>query len=416
MKKTRWLFLIFCFVPTPSWAEILISEGSLQKRIENSNDLIQAGEHQVQAFAGYRGELGRSFLPSATVFAAQENFTYANQDLAQPYYGVKVEMNLYNGGRDRVKNDLAKSSHLQEQSKLKILKFKKLEEARKSMWRALYLKELIRQYEEAQSLIDKNRKQALRRIKGGVATKSDQYEFEIKSSELKQDIEKSKLGLAKEKGLLKILLGISSQESIRLIEPLEHDHQWRKLFAHSESDHDYLLKPQEFEIKKSSLKSELGGKEWLPQLGAYASWQQFNRRQDFDRLLDDQRQLTNLGIQLKWSFSRFIDGRVKRSAEQARAQANNLKLNYQKRELENELHLELRELDLLDGMVHVAEKNIDRSQKFFNLITQEYKRGVKTSGDMLAATEKLVASKVRKMMIVRDFHIARAHVMSKLGK
>ena len=98
MKKTKWLLLLFYLVSIPCWAEILISEGTLQQRIESNNELVQAGEREVQALDEYRGELGRSFLPRATLFAAQENFTYANQDLVQPYYGAKIEMNLYNGG------------------------------------------------------------------------------------------------------------------------------------------------------------------------------------------------------------------------------------------------------------------------------------------------------------------------------
>ncbi len=417
MKTLLILFMSLSFSSTICWAEVLISEETLLQRIERSNDLVLAGQQKVEAFEEYKGALGRSFLPKASIFAAQEHFEYAGEAFQdQPYYGAKLEVNLYNGGRDRVRSDIAEVQHTQQQSELKIVKFKQLEKARKTMWRALYLKELIAQYEQAQKLIERNRKSALKRIRSGVATKSDQFEFEIKSSELLQDLKTARLAFEKEKGLLKVLLGIEPQKTIRLAEDFTHDHNWREYIAHSEKDHDYLLEPQQWEVAKTSLKSELGAKQWLPKLDIYAWWQQFNRRQDFDRVNSSQRQLTNLGLQLKWDFADFIEGNVQRKAESTLAEANSLTLNYQKRELENELHLELRELELLDGMVHVADDNIQRSEKFFQLITNEYKRGVKTSGDMLMATEKLVSSKIRKMMIVRDFHIAKAHIKTKLGQ
>ncbi len=406
--------LVFC---KPCWAEILVSEELLLQRIEGGNDIVQASQQRVEAMAEYKGVLGRSFLPKASIFAAQEHFQYAGESFQdQPYYGAKLEINLYNGGRDRVRSDIANVQHAQQQSKLKIIKFRQLEDARKTMWRALYLKELIGQYENAQKLIARNRKSALKRIRSGVSTRSDQYEFEIKSSELSQDIQTARLALEKEKGRLKVLLGIEPHTTIRLVEEFSHDHNWRQYIAHSEKDHDYLLEPKQWEVQKASLNSELGAKQWLPKLDVYAWWQQFNRRQDFDRVQSSQRQLTNLGLQMKWDFADFIAGNVQSRAEKSLAEANKLKLNFQKREIENELHLELRELELLDGMVHVADENVQRSEKFFQLITDEYKRGVKTSGDMLMATEKLVASKTRKMMIVRDFHIAKAHIKAKLGQ
>ena len=71
---------------------------------------------------------------------------------------------------------------------------------------------------------------------------------------------------------------------------------------------------------------------------------------------------------------------------------------------------------MLDSLVHEAGENIQRSKTYYNLTKSEYRRGVKNSSDMLSATERFIMAKVSKMQIIRDFQLAKAHVLAKLGE
>ena len=87
-------------------------------------------------------------------------------------------------------------------SHFKVVVFKQIEMARKKYWEILYLKQVLGQYEIARTLFEKNRREAIKRIKSGVATESDKYEFEIKNVELNQDVKRLTLLLDKEKNLV----------------------------------------------------------------------------------------------------------------------------------------------------------------------------------------------------------------------
>lgn len=397
--------------------DIVVSEQDLHSFVERQNRLVGASRSKVKSLNAKVGYLGRSFVPEASLAAGQESFQYVSDDFqTQPFYGAQLKMNLYNGGRDSYEEDIRKAKLEKGKSLLKVNLFTQLEEARKTFWSALYLREVLNQYEQSLGLIKKNKQDALKRIRGGVATQSDRFEFDIKEVEIDQDRKRVQFNFDKQVTHLKVLLGVKQTEVLKLKGELSHEHNWRQLIRHTEEAHNYLVKPYEVDVVQSELEANKAKAAWRPKLDAYALWLQNNQRNDFDRVSRKDREQTALGIRATWRFSDFIEGRAEGLSKKALAKAQKMKLEFQKQELESELHMEIKELELLDSMVHVAEDNIKRSEKFFRLIRGEYKRGVKTSGDMLAATDKLVASKIRRMEIIRDFKMAKAHIMTKLGE
>jgi len=385
--------------------------------VKESNELVKAGESHEKSLQTKTGHLTRSFLPEVSLHAGQESFTIlSNRDYSQPFFGASLSLNLFNGGRDLISERIFKSEFEQGKANQLVNVAHQLEAARKTFWEAVYLKVMIEEMASGLKTIQANRNSALKRIKSGVATQSDRFEFDIKESEIQQDIKKSELELSRVLGQLKIHLGMDSAVDLKITEDLDHDHNWKNFMKHSEEDHDYLLKPLELESKSFELKKNLAQLKWMPKLDAYALWLQNTQRSEYDLSSASDREQTVLGVRAIWTLSDFVSGRAQKNEMTHRLRANELQLNYQKRELENEIHMEIKELDLLDEMVHTANENIERLTKFFKMISEEYRRGVKTSGDMLSASEKLIDSKIRRLKIIRDFQFAKSHLMTKLGE
>ncbi len=407
--------LIGCTVSAQE--KLNLTEDAIPDLVKNGNQIVKSERKNIQASEERTGFFKRSLIPKASLQIGQETFKYVTDDYTSgPYYKAGVDINLYNGGRDRLTEETNKVNLGIAQSQKEISLYAQIEEARKTYWNAIYLKYLVEKLEEGLGWIANSKNAAVKRINSGVSTNSDKFEFEIKDVEINQDIERAKLALEKHNQYLKVLVGVESSVELVFGQSLSHDHNWKNLVLHSEDEHSYLFETEKLEIEKKQLQSKLGGSQWLPSIDGYAFLMQNNLRQDFDRPLASDREQTVFGIKATWTLTDFFEGNAKKQSAKALADSQKYRLLFNKRKVENDLHIELKELELLDKLVHDADENIDRSQKFFALISKEYKRGVKTSGDMLLATEKLINSHVRKMAIVRDFHIAKAHVMRKLRR
>ena len=87
-----------------------------------------------------------------------------------------------------------------------------------------------------------------------------------------------------------------------------------------------------------------------------------------------------------------------------------------KREIEAHLETEMAGVSFLHDQVHAAEENIARATKYHDLTKSEYARGVKNSPDMLGAAEKLFEMRHKRLEIIRDYQIAKGHILSKTGR
>lgn len=396
--------------------EVRLTEDDLIRRIQEKNYLVQASANETDSFKYKINFWSRSFVPKFSLIYAQESYKYVVDSFrTEPWYGAALEVNLYNGGRDRLENKIYKAQLKQASASQKVILYSQLEEARKSFWNLVYLKRYLELNDKLLNLIKENKSQAIRRIRSGLATSSDKIIFEIKEEEIRQDQIKKRLKYEKEQEWLSVTLG-AENEKVVPIQDLVHDHSWEKVLKHSEEAHNYLLKPAEHEVEVNVLQAEQVQSHWLPKIDAYAMWQQNNRRMDFERTNEEDRQQTIMGIKVSWNLENFLQIGNNKKSTQALAKAKQMRLEYNKQLLISKLHIEIKELKALDQLVHGAEENIKRATQLYDLIKKEYARGVKNSEDMLQATETLMNAETTRNKIVKDFHYARIHIMTKLAE
>lgn len=399
-----------------AYADVTISSENLKELLDQKNARIAAAKLQAEAANERKGFFARSLLPNLEVYGAQEDFKSGNNDrISQPLYGAEATLNLFNGGRDWAESEIREKRS--EQSKFQLLRVQaeELEKARVLYWGSLYQDEKIALLRSAIEINTKNLQVANRRLTSGVGTETDRIEFEMHSITLKQELEEAELH--RKNGLrdLAILLNLEENEVIKLNEKLGHQHEYKDLFKHSIKDHEFLYKEDELLADITSLESRSKKYSWAPTVDAFASYNQYNQREvDLPDATDRTESVVGLRAAIK--LSSFFE--ENREAKALSREASGLaKLSEQKKhELHYHLDNELAELDLLHGQVHMAEENIKMAEKYYKLTQSEYSRGVKNSPDVLGASERLLEIKDKHIQIVRDFQIAKAHILSKLGK
>lgn len=409
---------IFVVTGVPAFGEVVsLKEADLPGLVRANNHLIKSTGREVQGLQEKTGSLERSFIPTLELYGAQERFKIGSSDYYnEPELSARLSLNLYNGGKDQLKGQIEDLELEQGKARHFVNSLDQLEETRKTYWNAVFYRDLITKYEKLLKLIGTNQKAAQRRINSGVATTTDLFEFQLKSQEVLQEKHLAALAFEKYVGHLKVLLGLSQSAQVEVLEKLERPENWKQLVSHSEQDHDFLLEETRLEVDRSKKVAQLGNAGWLPSLDAYALWTQQNQKERFGVTNVSDRRETTLGISAQWKMSEIFESRAQSRAAREKSLSARQKLIYQQKEVEHEIHMELRELELLDSLLSLANESIKKSEQYLKQMRGDYKRGVKSSGDMLAATDTLIHAEIRRMKLIRDFQMAKAHILKKFGR
>lgn len=409
------LAILFIFLRQSVFA-VEVNSNSLKSLIESKNAHIEASKLEVEAAEQRKGSLWRSFLPSIELYAAKENYKVGqlNQQ-TQPSYGATASVNIFNGGRDWLDADIRDLEWQKKTFQQARVESETLETARNTYWQIIFSQEKVQLLEATIKLNNDSLKAAVRRINSGVATESDRMEFEMKAVELDQEMAETKLEFESQKRSLAVLLGIDDYKEMSFNEKLEHEHEYEATLAHNKKDHAFLYKETELQAEVSRLEASQHNRSWIPRLDAYASYNQFNEREKDEPDAIDRRESV-VGVRVSLSLGSVFDSYYESASLKKEAMSAQKLADLQRKEIDIHVSTEMAELELLHSQVHAAEENIIRAEKYHKLAQSEYARGVIGSQEFLAASEKLYEIKNKKIEIIKDFQVAKAHVLSKIGK
>jgi outer membrane protein len=414
MKLAHCLLITFLVAQTSPAIEI--NSSLLKNLVETKNIRVEASKLETEAALERKGSLLRSFLPSIELYGAQESFKIGKQDQkSQPLYGVEAKINIFNGGRDLLQSDIRDLQVQKKTFESARIESEVLEEVRNTYWEIIYFINKIELLNSTVKVNADNLKSAQRRISSGVATESDRVEFEMKSVDLNQELLESKLHLEIKIRHIAVLLGFENSKELTFSEKLEHQHDYEMALAHNKKDHEFLYKETEIQSAVNQLSATQLNRIWVPKLDAYASYNQFNEREK-EFASAEERTESRVGVRLSLSLGEAFESYKEAASLKKEALSAKKMSELKKKEIDIHVSNEMAELELLHGLVHTAEENIVRAEKYYKLTLSEYARGVKNSPDVLGASEKLFETKIKHIEIVRDFQIAKAHILSKIGK
>lgn len=411
-------FLSF-YVSSSLGASVEISFENLKPLLDSRSSRLKAAELEREASQERTGSLGRSFLPKIELHAAQESFKSSVEPWkAEPSFGAEINLNLFNGGRDRLENRI-RDFHVERKTvQLQQVIADELQTLRKLYWETVYTLDKIDQVEAAIKVNGVNMSAAVKRIRSGVATDSDRMEFEMNAVDLDRELAEAKLRLANQTREFAILLNFSLKDKLTFPRRLEHSHDFEAALKHEARDHDFLYKDDELKSQEGELAAEKQRRSWWPEVDAFAAYNDYSQRIE-SAGPDTSNDATNeavIGLRMKMGFGAIFDGTREAAALAKEASADKKRADLKRRQAEAHMENELAELRLLHDQIHSAEENIARAERYYKLTQSEYSRGVKNSPDVLGASEKLFENRLKRLEIIKDFQIAKSHVLAKIGK
>jgi outer membrane protein len=404
------LFLSLCVQAQDA---LLIKAKDIKGIIETRNEKVTAKGYQVSAMEYRQGFLKRSFLPNVKVYGAQERFELGNSfRRTQPTYGAEVSVNIFNGMRDSLYDDVLEKRKERLETEKRVTVYEEIIKAKEIYWNLVYLENVLLVLSEVQDINSKNLKSAKSRIRAGITTSADRYEFEIKETEVKRGIDQVNIKRKTLERELIALLGYPEGSLIKLADKFEHLESMASVDSHTEFQHQFLAKPSLLQAEENQLEAKMQSRSWWPKLDAYAAQNQYNVRSG--NIFDQQEgKETVLGVRLSMNLFDFTSGNQEASALRQEAQGSRAEAKYLFKQIENEAHSEIETLDFLHKQLHDAEANIERANGYFKITMEEYKRGVKNSPDVLGSVDQLYEIKAKYFEILRDFYITHDHLKTK---
>ncbi len=410
--------LVFGFIllPCVSFAQgVVVNSQNIKELIEAKNAKVQVSKSELEAAEKRTGSFGRSFIPNIEFHASQETFKKGQQDSkTQPAYGAEASVNLFNGGKDHLESSIRDLEAGKKSFEAQKTLVDELEKARSIYWELTYLQEKKGLLEKTLEVNKQNLAAAQRRIRSGVATDSDRFEFEMKNVDLQRDLKDVQLRLVQQKRVLGLALGFDAKTEISLNEALQHDHDYESKLQLPEKTPEFLYKDVELAAKQNELLARQSGRSWMPRLDAYAGYNQYNEREEeFPDSAD--RKESVMGLRLSLNLSQSVDAIRESAAQRKLAAANSRLANHLQQESGLEIQKELEDLRFLHDQIHDAEENISRAESYYRMTQSEYARGVKNSPDVLGASEKLYDMRNKRLEIIKNFQTSKAHLLSKVG-
>lgn len=412
MKLFFWVIL-FISQYAHSQTELNLKVKDLKSLVENQNERVISKGHQTKAMSHRQGFLKRSFFPSLKLYGAHERFQLGdNYTRTQPTYGGEISVNLFNGTRDSLNSKIVNKRKVRSESEQKVALYHEIIKAKEIYWNLVYIDKTIVLLDEIKKINLSNLTSAERRVRTGLTTRADLYEFQIKDTELRRAAEH----LTMQKEILKRellnVIGFEEDSKISLADNMDHFEGMEKVNNHSEIQHQFLAKPHLVQAEENELSAKMQSRSWWPRIDGFVALNQYNVRNGNVFEAQEGKE-TVVGIRATMNLFDFTTGNKEAAALYAESDSSKSEAKYLEREIENEAHSEIASLNFLHRQIHDAEENIKRAQDYLKLTLNEYSRGVKNSPDVLGSVDKLLEVKTKYNEMLRDFYITRDHLLSK---
>lgn len=297
-----------------------------------------------------------------------------------PFLYLDSKINLYHGGRD---------SFLQSKTEKEITIARMVEEMKKrdlriETYKKLYeLKTLEKESELIKTEIELNKGQqrmAKKKVDAGLTTSVDLLDFDLKDELLTTELDKN---IFKTETLKKELLALYAGK-VTLLELEKTFEENVSLINEEDNRFNPALLIAQKRWETSQLAKANAKAEYLPSVDLEAKYGQITPQH---KLFGEEKEhQVTLSITLPL-FSGFSTTGKSHQAVIETTQAER-ELRQSELDLETKKELELKRIDLLKRNLISLERLLARSLKYNELTISDYRRGVKNSPDVIAASDK----------------------------
>lgn len=401
-----------------AWAveTLRLQHEDLPRLVQGKNQSVSGTKLMTEASEQRTGHLVRSFLPSVRAHAGGETFqTGPYGTMTQPFGALEARVNLYQGGRDALEEDIRKGQVTLSNAIERRTFQSELKEARRTFWNLIFVREMIAILKDAKTQNETNLSAATRRISRGLTGKTDRLEFEINSSRIREDIASLEHeDLMVEIKLASVLgLPLDTQFETPQVAPHEHHEQETTMKLAAETNQEVQSLQANSQI--ASAQKGINQRWWMPSLDVYSEYALFTLREREYLSLQDRNDIA-VGVRLTLNLFDGLQSKNAASTFAIQAEGLGQQASQKARAVEAEFRIAQEEMKHDHELIHEAERRIEQGKVYLASTLDEYDRGVKNSPDVLGATERQVAFRRRYAELRRDYHIARGDLLAVLGK
>lgn len=412
------LYLISGYSPMahadhPNEGKVAISQ-LIEEAEQNNLDLKMAEENLKGLNARLNSQNGR-LSPKLSLEGGPQSTKFDDEKSeATSFYG-KAEWNLYSGGADKALIDLSKSEYEIQEKRLKSLKNRIKKEVSKLYYELQFILESLSLKQKALDLNSQQMKIAKAKNSSGFTTSSDVLEFDLRESTLQSDLVLLNQQLDQKSQELDVLLSKKERKSPEIVKGhLVRENfnlNREELLAKIRTNNDQLLLSK-IELLQIESEKRQAQSQFLPTLWLEAR---------YGKLANDEKVFNehdNYSVQLKLNiplFAGFEDYNAVKSIS-AKIAASQIAFDQKSISLSAELDTTIAEIKALNSRLDLEEKNLERSEKYYKLTLDEYRRGIKNSPDMVAASERLLEARIRNLQYRRDLMLAQSKIQELIGE
>lgn len=342
-----------------------------------------------------------SYFPTFGIAGGADSEITANGNQTASVGFIYGNYNLFNGFGDVYRAEIADLEAERAQIKLERTAFRVGLDVEQVFHLYLFKKGVLKFREEALKLNDTHKKMALQRKASGMASDADIMEFDLRDALLRSDILLLQQELEGARSQLKRLLGEEIGGNIEPIGSLQHQHLTGTLM-----DYVNRIKGESEPVLVASrtmqaavTESKIWQTRWFPRLDleVKAGYLPLELRPALGGSSVSAMVLARVDL-----FSGFDTVWEKRESEAKRLRSE-ADLKNALLTAVTDMEIAFRRIKTIQARVDLEEQNAARSDRYYQTVFSEYRRGVKNSADVKVAAEQRYEVHVRREAYKYEF-------------
>ncbi|MBN8537590.1 MAG: TolC family protein [Deltaproteobacteria bacterium] len=389
------------------WAE----ENNLE--LQQAKKSLQSKESLLKS--KYGALLPSFFLEAGPLFAKLED-----EKRSDTFVYGKAEWNLYRGNFDSAEINKEKLLHQLEVKKFESLQSKLQGEVSRLYYELQFLLESISLKERALVMNAEQMKLALIKKNSGFTSMGDVIEFELRESTLKSDlvflnqeieVKSRQLNLLVARG--DAALSVSESKTLRVKGHLFREEKLLKKELRLKDKLSALMVSKNIELVEANLQVAAAEEELRMAQSAY--FPKIDLEAKYGKLYNEEKaysQNNNYLLVLKFSIPLFSGLETQNLTRYKSLAKEEKEIDFKRRKLAVMAEFEdtYSLIEALSQRLDLEEKNLSRSEEYYQITLGEYKRGIKNSPDMVGASERLLSSRIRNLEFRRDLKLAETKI------
>lgn len=378
----------------------LIAEAESQSlEIKKAEENLKVSKSKLQSSYG-------AFVPKISLEGGPQISKFDSvQENGTSLFG-KAEWNIFNGGRDKSLTELHKDEFNLQEKQLQQLKNKIKRNVSRIYYELQFLLEKSSLLEKALALNSQQMKIAKAKNSSGFTSSSDVLEFDLRESTLKSDLVLLNQQLIAKSKELDVILSRDSIDAVEAVkghlERIKIEPNRSEILSKAQKNNTEI-NAVELELARARLDNDLALSQFSPKLDLEAKYGKLASEETvFDK--ND-----NYTVSLKLSIPLFSGFSDYNNLKAAKALVSSAEKDKQQKSLAvtSELDTVITEIKALNQRLDIEEKNLERSETYYKLSLEEYRRGVKNSPDIVGASERLIDARIRNLEYRRDLILAQ---------